>query len=122
MSNITYTLYEEPKQENSNLMDYEIQFCADFGSPNYQMGEVSIISLPQNLGETLKIKLEVIPGSDQHIVHDFPIGDFPNDIHEWKLDVEYVDENGEKIHDKEVKTAQTEAEAGPRPVKFSKVK
>jgi hypothetical protein len=120
MSDVNYTLYEEGQQQNSNLMDYEIQFHADFGSANYQAGEPTIVSEPQAAGESLVIKLEVIPGNDQHIIHDFPIGAFPNGITNWMLDVEYVYENGVKINDKEVKTAQTEAEAGPRPIKFAK--
>lgn len=117
MSTVNYTLFET---ENGNQNSYSLQFNTDFSSQTLENYGHQIISVPQQINDTLKIKLFVGPGNSSHIVHDFEIGLFPNNISNWKLDVEYRDNQGVKL--KEVKTEQAEGEAEPRPIKEGTLK
>lgn len=114
MSDVNYTLFET--QVNNQPDDYQLQITTDFSSSVWDTDGQEILQTPTQNGGDLKVKLKFKAGTDNHIVHDFSIGDFPINISNWNLEVEFVDENGVKIKDKG-QTAQAEIEARPRPVK-----
>ena len=107
MSETNFTLFE-------NESNYEEQISTDFGSSNYEENGYEIVSYPTAEDETLLVKLFVNQGSDNYIVHEFPIGNFPNEIENWRLEIDYIDHNGTPI--KKVIKEQAEGEAEPRPI------
>jgi hypothetical protein len=110
MSDLNLTLY---KLGNTDYT-YEIQFCAVFEESRYQSADWELLSVPSISGETLAINLYISPGEDSYIIHNVAVGGFPNDVSNWILDVQYIDEQG--IVKKKVKTEQAQAESEPRPI------
>lgn len=119
MSDVNYTLF---KTFVNNLPDnYQLQVITDFSLSNYSNDGFDIIQIPQHDNDLLYIKLKVKPGADNHIVHDFSIGNFPiNGINEWYLKLEVYDENGVKVKEK-AQTEQAEVQAQPRPTKTNSI-
>jgi hypothetical protein len=94
---------------------YELQTRMTFEEGNMQAIRHEIVSTPKDSNEVLHIKLFVQPGGYMpEAIHDFRIGEFPNGIQRWELYIEVFDLNGKK--NGEVRTAQEEGEAMPRPI------
>lgn len=114
MNDVNYTLFKS--LVNNQPTDYQLQVVTEFSTASYANDGFEILHLPEQNQDLLHIKLKVKPGSDNHIVHDFSIGDFPNpnSLSTWQLKIEVYDQNGTKVKDKG-QTAQAEIEARPRP-------
>ncbi len=115
MSEIEETLFY---YQSSNPKEFEVQFATVFETASYAYNGWQIIKSPTSANNTLEIKLMVKTGNDQEIVHQIPIGTFPNQISTWNLEVTYYDESGIKIKDKG-NTEQAEATAKPKPFPVS---
>lgn len=112
MNDVNYTLFKTLTNNQPN--DYQLQITTDFGTSTMDCNNQEVTQLPSQNGDFLKVKLKFKTGTNSHVVHDFSIGNFPINIENWKLEVEYVDENGTKVKEKG-QTAQAEIEARPRP-------
>lgn len=115
MSDVNLTLY----RSGDTVYNYEIQFSTIFEESNYQTADYTVVSIPETIGDTLAINLYISNGGDSHIVHNVTIGEFPNSIPNWILDVQYIDEHG--IIKKRVKTEQAKGESEPRPIEQSRL-
>jgi hypothetical protein len=110
MSDVNLTLY----RIGETVYNYEIQFSTVFEDANYQTSDYEVVSVPERAGETLMINLYVSSGRDSQIVHNVTVGEFPNSIPDWILDVQYLDQHG--IVKKKVKTEQAQGDSEPRPI------
>lgn len=115
MSKIVEILYY---YENSSPKEFEVQTSITLDSANYAFNGWQVIKTPTTEGEILEVQLLLKAGNHSEIVHKVPVGTFPNQISNWKLDVVYLDENG-AIVKKKGDTEQAEASARPKPLKIA---
>lgn len=115
MSDFNYTLFENVS-DNSNGQ-YSLQISSDFDQAIYKVGLPVNVTNPQSSTGTIVIELILDSGSHSAITHDFPLGFSPGySTINWKIEVIYVDVQGNEIERKTKNTEQAEIVAMPRPV------
>lgn len=113
-----YTLFVS--EEDRNNLPYEIQISTEFFD-GYTPGSFSVKNTPTDANGTLELQLNLIPGDDNVIIHDFSLDILPSSIQnpQWVIDVEYVyDHSGEELRKRKKKnTEQAKIDSKPRPYK-----
>lgn len=94
---------------------YDLQTRLTLAEGNFRAVDHEIVAIPLVEDGTLHIKLIVEPGGNmEEAIHDFQIGEFPPSILSWELFIEVYDMT--ELKHGEVRTAQEEGEALPRPI------
>lgn len=114
MEQLNCTLFHEPAQGEKEK--YSLQLVTTFDNAIYAQNGCEIVAIPEENGGVFGIHLFFQSGDENEVIHTTPDFFFPlNGIENWTLEIEYFDQNGNTIKDKNGHTVQAEANSRPRP-------
>ncbi len=115
MEELNCTLFHEPSQGDKEK--YSLQIVTTFDDAIYASNGYSVQTTPTENGDVFGIHLYFQSGDESEVIHETEDFFFPlQGIENWVLEVEYFDQDGNTIKDKNGHTVQAEANSRPKPL------